>query len=293
LNVMSFNNNLTAIIQMWTALETSLGAIARLKNFSDRTRSENLAEECVPAPESWPSYGRVEISNLSATYAHDLPDVVKNVSLVIAPGEKIGISGATGSGKSSLVASLFRMLEINEGRISIDGVDLSEVPRQTIRERLNAIPQDPFFLKGTIRQNIDPVGQSSDAAIEAALREVGLWTIVSSTPLSLDSEMDAEELLSHGQRQLFCLARAILRPSKIVVLDEVTASVDLPTDELMQKIMRESFKDCTVIAVAHRLQTIVDFDRVVVMQSGRIVEYGAPQELLAKSDSHFRRLWDA
>jgi ATP-binding cassette, subfamily C (CFTR/MRP), member 1 len=293
LNVTSFNNNLTAIIQMWTSLETSLGAIARLKNFNEHTRSENLAEECGTVPDNWPSNGSVKFSNLSAAYAHDLPEVVKNVDLVIAPGERVGICGTTGSGKSSLIASMFRMLEIGEGSISIDGVDLSKIPRQTIREHLNAIPQDPFFLRGTIRQNIDPLGQSPDMAVEAALRKVGLWNIVSSTPSPLDSEMDTEGLLSQGQRQLFCLARAILKPAKIIVLDEVTASVDLQTDELMQKIIRESFKNCTIIAVAHRLQTITDFDRVIVMQSGRIVEHGEPQELLANAGSHFRRLWDA
>lgn len=292
LNVMSFNNNLTAVIKMWTNLETSLGAIARLKDFNEHTRSENLVEEWEPVLETWPSNGRVEFSNTSATYALELPNVVKDVNLAIAAGERIGICGASGSGKSSLIASMFRMLEITAGSISIDGVDLCSLPRQTVRERLNAIPQDSFFFKGTIRQNIDPRGQSSDVAIEAALRKVGLWAITSSTPSSLDSEMDAEELLSHGQRQLFCLARAMLKPAKIVVLDEVTASVDLQTDELMQKVIRESFKDCTIIAVAHRLQTIVDFDRIVVMQSGRVVEQGRPEELLADTSSQFRRLWD-
>ena len=293
LNVMSFNQTLTAIIQMWTHLETSLGAIARLKNFDERTRSENLVQECAPVPQGWPSQGRVEFSDFSATYTFDLSSVLKTIDLAIAPGEKVGVCGASGSGKSSLVASLFRLLEISEGTIQIDGIDLSTIRRQKIREGLNAIPQDPFFLKGTIRQNIDPLNQCSETAIETALRKVGLWDIVASTPFSLDTHMDAEQLLSHGQRQLFCLARAMLKPSKIVVLDEFTASVDVHTDELMQKIIRESFWDCTIIAVAHRLHTIVDFDRIVVMQSGRVVEVGKPQELLTNENSHFRALWDA
>ena len=293
LNVMSFNNNLTAMIQMWTSLETSLGAIARLKKFNESTASESLPEEHGAVPDHWPSAGHVEFTNASATYAHDLPDAVKGIDLSIIAGEKIGICGVTGSGKSSCLAALFRMLEISGGRISIDGIDISTIPRQLVRERLNVIPQDPFFLKGIIRQNIDPFDQASDAGIEAALRKVGLWSVITTTGSSLDSQMDAEELLSHGQRQLFCLARAMLKPSKIVALDEVTASVDIHTDELMQKLIRESFKDCTIIAIAHRLQTIADFDRVVVLQSGRIVEVGKPQKLLADASSYFRRLWDA
>lgn len=309
LNIMSFNNNLTAIVQMWTNLETSLGAIARLKNFNERTRSENLAGECAPVPEDWPSHGQVEFCNLSAAYAEELPDAVKDINLVIAAGEKVGICGPSGSGKSSLMASLFRMLEIRQGSICIDGVDLSTLPRQIVRERLTAIPQHTFFVKGSIRQNMDPRGESSDAAIEDALRKVGLWTTVTSTSSTasspLDNEMNAEELLSHGQRQLFCLARATLTSNststnanlgtntKIVILDEPTASVDLETDAVMQRVIRESFAGCTLVAVAHRLQTIVDFDRVVVMRAGRVVEQGAPRELLGKADGWFRRLWDA
>ncbi|KIW17984.1 hypothetical protein PV08_02270 [Exophiala spinifera] len=292
LNIMSFNSNLTAIIQMWTGLETSMGAISRLKTFNQSTSSEDRAEECSPLPETWPSGGHVEFSGLSATYAHELPNVIKDIDLTIAPGERLGICGTSGSGKSSLITSLFRMLEITNGTIYIDGIDLSTISRQRIRERLNAIPQDPFFLKGTIRQNIDPFGKVTDEAIELVLCKVGLWATVSTAPYGLDSEMEAEELLSHGQRQLFCLARAMLNPSKIVVLDEVTASVDLQTDRLMQEIIRESFAGRTLIIVAHRLQTLIDCDRIVVMQFGRIAEVGAPDTLLATPNGYFRHLWN-
>ncbi|KAJ9607943.1 hypothetical protein H2200_008022 [Cladophialophora chaetospira] len=294
LNVMSFNTNLTAVIQMWTALESSLGAVARLKNVKEGTRSENLVGECESVQEDWPANGRIDITNLSARYAEDLPDVVQNITLSIAAGEKVAICGTSGSGKSSLVACLFRMLEISSGSVIIDGKDISQLPRQIVRQRLNAIPQSSFFFKGSIRRNLDPWNSANNDQAEAALRKVGLWDIVSSTPLGLDSQLkDVEELLSHGQRQLFCLARATLRASKVVVMDEVSSSVDLETDKVMQRIIREDFASCTVIAVAHRLETIVDFDRVVVMQSGRIIEVGKPQALLEEAGSAFRRLWGA
>ncbi len=294
LNIMSFNTNLTAVVQMWTALESSLGAIARLKYFKDSTESENLIEEPEDVQENWPVDGSIDISDLSARYAEGLPEVVQKFSLSIAAGEKVAICGASGSGKSSLIACLFRMLEVSEGSIAIDGKDISLLPRQLVRQRLNAIPQNSFFFKGSIRQNIDPWGSASDEQIEVALRKVGLWGIITSTPLGIKSELrDVEELLSHGQRQLFCLARATLKSSKIVVLDEVSSSVDLHTDELMQKVIREDFAACTVVAVAHRLHTILDFDRVVVMQAGRIIEMGKPRDLLEQHGSAFRRLWDA
>lgn len=192
------------------------------------------------------------------------------------------------SGKSSFILTLFRMLEINWGTIFIDGLDLSTMPRHYIRSRLNAIPQEPYFLAGSIRLNLDPYSSSSDALLVSALRKVHLLDTVMSNG-GLDADMDPD-MLSHGQRQLFCLARAILRKTKIVVLDEVTSSVDRKTDELMQKIIREEFEGCTIIAVAHRLNTILDFDRIAVLDTGRLKECESPKKLLA-TDSAFRELY--
>jgi ATP-binding cassette subfamily C (CFTR/MRP) protein 1 len=293
LNVMSFNISLTRMIKFWTSLETSMGAISRLKSFTTMTISEDLPNEIEPVHEKWPMHGRIEYVNVSAAYTTLGNDVLRDLNLVIPAGQKIGVCGKSGSGKSSLITSLFRMLEITEGTLTIDGVDLSTVSRQTIRERLNAIPQDPIFIKGTIRANLDPLFRSSDLAIEDALKRVGLWNIINIAG-GLDISREPETLLSQGQRQIFCLARAILNPSQIVILDEVTASVDMHTDELMQRIIREEFKGRTIIAVAHRLQTILDFDRIVVLDKGRLVECGKPQELLDRAGgSMFRDLWDA
>lgn len=184
------------------------------------------------------------------------------------------------------------MLNIQSGTIRIDDVDISKIPRQKLRERLSVIPQDPIFLKGTIRQNLDPLDGASGVAVESALQKVGLWTIVTEAG-GLDVSMEPEELLSHGQRQLFCLARAMLRSSRVLVIDEATASVDFQSDQLMQKILAEHFEECTIIAVAHRLQTIRNYDKIAVFGNGRIVEYGEPDALLADEGSRFRALWDS
>jgi ABC-type multidrug transport system fused ATPase/permease subunit len=182
------------------------------------------------------------------------------------------------------------MLELNSGTILIDGLDLSTMPRHEIRTQLNAIPQDPYFVTGSIRLNLDPYSTSTDDLIISALRKVHLLGTITSNG-GLDAELDPDTL-SHGQRQLFCLARAILRKSKIVVLDEATSSVDRKTDELMQRIIREEFQGCTIIAVAHRLETILDFDRIAVLDRGHLVECDSPKKLLATEESAFKELYD-
>lgn len=296
LNIMTFNQNLTAIVQMWTSLETSMGAIARLKAFGEHTPSEISVCNDTP-PDSWPYYGKIQIENLCAAYSLDSPNVLDNIDLTIAPGEKLGICGVSGSGKSSLMGSLFRLLEITSGTITIDGVDLTTIPRQIVRERLDAIPQHTFFLRGcTLRQNMDPLHIASDNNIESALRDVGLWDILATnttTTTTAETVIDTtstrskalgtiyplHDLLSHGQRQLFCLARALIRQSSVVILDEATASMDRDTDARIQQLIREKFTGKTLIVIAHRLATIADFDRVVVMSEGRVVEIGKPGEL--------------
>ncbi|KFY05556.1 hypothetical protein V492_08453 [Pseudogymnoascus sp. VKM F-4246] len=293
INIMSFNMTLSALIIHWTATETSLGAVSRIKSFVDSTRSENLPVESQEVPSDWPSKGGLIISNASASYALDQHPALHNIDIIIQAGQKIGVCGPSGSGKSSFIALLLHMLEINDGLVSIDGVDVSTIPRTLLRNRLTVIPQEPIFLKGTIRQNIDPLNLAeNNSEIEEALEKVGLWSIVADAG-GLDVSMEADELLSHGQRQLFCLARAMLKPSKILLIDEATASVDLQTDKLMQKIISDHFTDYTVIAVAHRLETIRNFDRVAVFENGRVVEYGEPDKLLAEDGSRFKALWDS
>jgi len=291
LNVMTFNESLATIIKNWTQLETSFGAISRLMHFSSGTASENLPNENQSVPENWPAYGNVEFTNVSASYTADSVNVIHNITLSIKAGDKIGVCGRSGSGKSSLIASLFRMLELDpESSILIDGTDITTLPRQLVRSRLNAIPQEPFFIRGSIRFNADPFKSHSDDAIIAAIKKVHLWDIVFAKG-GLDADLDAE-FFSHGQRQLFCLARAILRESKVVVLDEATSSVDTESDSLMQKVIREEFTGCTIIAVAHRLDTILDFEKIAVLGEGELLEYGSPAELM-KDGSRLRELYDS
>jgi ATP-binding cassette subfamily C (CFTR/MRP) protein 1 len=211
--------------------------------------------------------------------------------LEIKAGEKIGIVGRTGSGKTSLVTSLFRLLDLQSGSIRVDGVDIASLPRQEVRQRIVAVPQLPFLLKGSVRLNVDPYGAATDTSIVEALQSVQLMTLVEEHG-GLDADVD-DLNLSGGQMQLFCLARAMLRSSTILVLDEATSSVDAKTDEMMQRLIRRKFATHTIIAVAHRLETIMDFDRVAVLDGGRLLEFDNPYALLERDGSAFGKLYDA
>ena len=183
------------------------------------------------------------------------------------------------------------MLELSSGSITIDDLDITLLPRGTIRSRLNAVPQETFFLPGSTRLNLDPYGTSSDLQILSALQKVGLREALEVKGAGLDSELNPETL-SQGQRQLFCLARAILRPGAVVVLDEAASGVDAATAETVKSLILEEFKGKTVLAVVHRLDMIADFDRVVVLGEGRVVEIGEPRKLLEDGRSAFRELWE-
>lgn len=287
-NVLGFNQSLRILVESWTQLETSLGAIARLKNFEATVVPEDKPEESGVAPESWPDQGAIEFRDVTASYGPSAP-ALYNISMTIKPGQKIGICGRTGSGKSSLLLTLFRLLELDSGTIFIDGIDLRTLPREVIRTRMIAIPQDPFVLSSSVRANADPAGAATDAAIIDALNKVQLWDSIRVRG-GLDAQMKAQPL-SQGQQQLFCLARAMLRDSRILVLDEATSNVDQETDTLMQRIIRREFAQHTIITVAHRLDTIADADVVAVLSEGRLVEFGKPEELLARQ-SRFRELHD-
>ncbi|KAJ5715248.1 uncharacterized protein N7483_012429 [Penicillium malachiteum] len=298
LNVITFSQSLSDILRNWAQLETSIGAVSRVRDFVKHTANENRPEENGTAGfpgndfSNWPSKGQIEFRNVDASYnAGDQKYVLRNLSMSIKAGEKIGICGRSGSGKSSLLASLFRMLEVeSHSQILIDGVDITRIPRQTTRLALNAIPQEPFFTHGSVRANMDPYQSTDTGAIEEALRRVELWDIVQAKG-GLDAQLEAN-FFSHGQRQLFCLGRSLVRGSKVIILDEATSNVDVVSDALMQRIIRAQFADCTILAVAHRLETIVDFDRIAVIKGGRLVEFDTPKALFER-DSAFKELYES
>ncbi|KAL2157845.1 hypothetical protein VTH06DRAFT_4897 [Thermothelomyces fergusii] len=290
LNVIQFSQNIKLLVSFWTTLETHIGSVARIKSFTESAVPEDLPEENQQPPPGWPSAGAIEFDKLSASYNRD-ELVLKDITLSIKAGEKIGICGRTGSGKTSLIMTLFRLVDMQGGSISVDGVDISTLPRQEVRSKIVAVPQHPFLLKGSVRLNADPTGRASDADIAAALRCVQLMEAVEKNG-GLDADID-DLNLSVGQKQLFCLARAMLRPSTILILDEATSSIDAKTEETMQRLIRRKFANHTVIAVAHRIETIMDFDKVAVLDAGKLIEYDNPYKLLESPGSAFAKLYCA
>ena len=213
------------------------------------------------------------------------------MSLNITPGEKIGIIGRTGAGKSSLFNSLFLLNELSAGSITVDDEDISSLNLYEHRKRLSVIPQDPFLFSGTLRYNLDPFEEFSSEEIWDALTKSHLQNMVQSLPDQLTASVDEDGLnFSTGERQLLCLARAILRKNKIILIDEATANVDIRTDILVQQAIRTHFSDCTVITIAHRIETIIDSDRIIVLEKGRILDFEAPNSMLQKENSYLSLL---
>jgi len=272
-------------VRMVSELESSMNAIERVKHYSDTT-SERW--NGITPQETWPSTGRIEFRLLTLRYRPELPPVLDRVSLQVRGGERIGIVGRTGAGKSTLVQTLFRIVEPPSGSVLIDDVDISTLPLETLRSRIAIIPQDPILFSGTFRQNVDPFDQYTDADVLHALRRSHLWNIIGSLPQGLQTPVQEGGCnLSVGQRQQVCLARALLRRAKILILDEATANVDTQTDALIQTTIQNEFAGCTILTIAHRLNTVMHCDRVVVMQSGRIVECASPGELMADKKGVF------
>jgi ATP-binding cassette subfamily C (CFTR/MRP) protein 1 len=292
LNVLGFSQSLAQFIYFYTDLETSLQAVARVKDYVEMTEPEDPSTVTLTSPpENWPAQGSIEFRGITASYTMKSDPVIKELSVLIRPGRKVGICGRTASGKSSLLSALFRMMELRRGAIYVDGIDLSTIPRQAVRSSLIAIPQEPLLLPGSVRFNVSPVEVVTDDQIVTALQRVGLWMLVQQHQGGLDGDIDSLAL-SHGQQQLLCLARAILRPGTVLVLDEATSNVDWATDEKMQQVIREEFHNRTILTVAHRLTTILDSDQVVVMGHGTVLEAGPPDELLARR-GHFWELYEA
>ncbi|KAI3544155.1 hypothetical protein CABS03_04960 [Colletotrichum abscissum] len=316
--LMSFGDTLTTIVQSYTMLETSIGAVARLKTFSDTVTPETGPDEDVIPKESWPEKGAIEIKGVSASYgvSRDQPNsvgeekppadlAIRDLHLSIRPGERVAICGRTGSGKSSLILLLLRLIETlpgSAGSIVMDSVPLGKVDRDTLRRRIIAVSQDAIFLPdgSSVKDNLDPFDAATEAECLEVLEQVGLLAGIQERG-GIGAGLTAESF-SQGQKQLFCLARAVLRrrvksrggtEGGILLLDEVSSSVDRATDFVMQDIIRREFEGYTIIMVSHRLDMVLDCDAVVVMDKGSVVEKGAPRVLKDQEGGMFRELWNS
>nr|XP_005494837.2 canalicular multispecific organic anion transporter 2 isoform X1 [Zonotrichia albicollis] len=286
--------SLNWMVRMTSELETNIVAVERIKEYSETETEAPWIIEGKSPPENWPSKGDLEFVNYSVRYRKGLDLVLKDLNLQVHGGEKIGIVGRTGAGKSSMTLCLFRILEAVKGEIKIDGVKISEIGLHDLRSRLTIIPQDPVLFSGTLRMNLDPFNKYSDEEIWKALELSHLKRFVSSQPSMLDYECsEGGENLSVGQRQLVCLARALLRKTRILILDEATAAIDLETDDLIQMTIRTQFVDCTVLTIAHRLNTIMDYTRVLVLDNGTIAEFDTPANLIAAKGIFYSMAKDA
>lgn len=254
-------------------------SVERIIEYS-KLESEAPLESDYKFPKGWPKYGSIRFENVFLTYTNSSEPVLRNLCFDIRGGEKIGIVGRTGAGKSSILAALFRLEEI-KGKIIIDDVDCSRIGLHELRSKISIIPQDPMSFIGTLRKNLDPFDDYSDEQIWATLEEVQLKNAVLEMPGKLQFQLsESGGNLSVGQRQLICLGRALLKKNQILALDEATASVDLETDNLIQKTIRTKFAKNTVITIAHRLNTIIDSTRVLVLDGGVVVEFDTPFNLL-------------
>ncbi|XP_031631875.1 multidrug resistance-associated protein 4-like isoform X2 [Contarinia nasturtii] len=268
-----------------------LTSVERILEYS-QLKPEKQPQVPQKVPSDWPSKGKIEFKNVSYRYSADDEPVLRGLSFSIKPSEKFSIVGRTGAGKSSLISSIYR-LAIEEGDILLDDVNTSLISLSTLRSRISIIPQEPILFSGTLRRNLDPFEEYSDGEIWRALDMVELKELVSKNN-GLDMPVLAHgQNFSTGQRQILCLARAIMRKSRIIILDEATANVDLRTDEMIQKTIREKFTDSTVITVAHRLNTVIDSDRVLVMDAGAAAELDAPHLLMSNENGIFRKMVEA
>jgi ABC-type multidrug transport system fused ATPase/permease subunit len=276
------------LVRQTAEVETNIVAVERIKEYSmvDQEAPWWFPEER-PA-EAWPEVGEVKFEDYGLRYRADTPLVVSGISATVTGGQKVGIVGRTGAGKSTLTVALFRLVEAALGTIRIDEKDISKIGLHDLRNKLTIIPQDPVLFSGTLRMNLDPFSKFSDADLWSALEKAHLGVFVGGLEGGLEHPVsEGGENLSVGQRQLLCLARALLRRTRVLVLDEATAAVDLETDDLIQVTIRKEFAESTVLTIAHRLNTIMDYDRIMVLDKGKLVEFDSPEKLLANPQSIF------
>ncbi|KAM9375837.1 ATP-binding cassette sub-family C member 5 [Pholidichthys leucotaenia] len=283
-------------VRLLTETEARFTSVERINHYIKSLESEapRQSPEAAASAPSWPQEGKITFQNVEMRYRHDLPLVLKSLSFTISPEETIGIVGRTGSGKSSLAVALFRLVELTGGSIIIDGINIEQIGLDDLRSKLAIIPQEPVLFIGTVRSNLDPWDQYSDSDIWEALEKTHIKEMVSQLPHSLQSEVTENgENFSVGERQLLCVARALLRNSKILILDEATAAIDTETDRLIQDTIRCAFGSCTTLIIAHRLNTVMSCSRVMVLDGGQILEFDSPAALLADENSRFRAMIEA
>uniref|UniRef100_A0A3B4GNU5 Multidrug resistance-associated protein 4-like n=1 Tax=Pundamilia nyererei TaxID=303518 RepID=A0A3B4GNU5_9CICH len=264
-------------------VENMMTSVERVVEYTELKSEAPLETQKRPPPD-WPSQGMITFDRVNFFYSKDGPPVLKDINATFQPKEKVGIVGRTGAGKSSLVSALFRLAE-PQGKIYIDGIVTSEIGLHDLRQKMSIIPQDPVLFTDSVRKNLDPFNQHTDEDLWKALEEVQMKSVVEELPGKLETVLaESGSNFSVGQRQLLCLARAVLRKNRILIIDEATANVDPRTDELIQKTIREKFRDCTVLTIAHRLNTIIDSDRILVLDSGTIQELDCPFTLLQNKE---------
>ncbi|WVQ66384.1 uncharacterized protein L199_004564 [Kwoniella botswanensis] len=305
--VMLSTSTLGRLVGSLTEAIISMNTVERVQYYTELPSEAPRQLPSDPNADSWPSRGKITFRDVSMKYRPELPLVLKDVNFTVQPGERVGIIGRTGSGKSTLVQVLFRLVEIdkyndevsvdgNRGRVEIDGVDIRSLGLDTLRRGLSIIPQDPFLFSGTIRENIDPQGVYTDAELNDSLNLIERDSRVST---SLKEKMRLDYMVvnqgtnfSAGERQLIALIRAIVEKSKILILDEATSSVDLETDSLIQKIVQNEFSGVTLLSIAHRIQTVINYDKILIMEQGRVVDFDTPSKLYNDPQSIFRKLCD-
>ncbi|XP_017483220.1 PREDICTED: multidrug resistance-associated protein 1-like [Rhagoletis zephyria] len=303
---MTITRNLNHFIMVTSELENSVVSFERCLEYCKMTTEADYYKDEQDPPEAqpkstdqtstslaevWPSQGAIEFRDFSTRYRPNLDLVLKSINFIVLPGERVGVVGRTGAGKSSLTLALFRILERASGKIIVDGRDIADLGLHSIRSRMTIIPQDPVLFTGTLRLNIDPFGKHSDEELWSALELVNLRPFVQSFEAGLNHTItEGGDNLSVGQRQLLSLARALLRKSRILVLDEATAAVDMETDAIIQQTIRQHFFGSTILTIAHRIETIFDYDRILLMHNGEVLEYDSPERLIATPHSLFRSL---
>jgi len=276
-------------VRQSTEVDNMMTSVERVIEYT-KLGPEKESQMISNLPNNWIKEGSISADNVSYAYHETLPKVLTQLTFNILANEKIGIVGRTGAGKSSLISMFFR-LGINSGILKIDGHDTGHIALKQLRRNISVIPQDPVLFGGSLRKNLDPFDEYTDEQIWNALEEVRMKNTVQMFRNKLLAEItEAGGNLSVGQRQLLCLARASLKNNKVLLVDEATANVDLRTDELIQTTIKARFKNCTVLTIAHRLKTVMDSDRIMVIHEGRIVEFDTPKCLLHSKDGFFKNL---